>query len=1103
MSNGLKLYTSNRMELLVDACAEIAAAPLASALSAEIMVVPNRGMERWLSMQLSNRLGVWANARFLLPNAFVEQLFNRVFTEFPDEPLLEPGLVAWRIMTILSGPIQTDDHYAQLSSYLGDKRPLRRFQLATKIADAFDQYTLYRPDMVLAWEDGVEDHWQAKLWRTLNEQLKGRHRARLWRSFFNVAYKLTKEMLPERIIAFGHSSLPPYHTAILSAIASVIPVHLFVLNPCLEYWDDIISQREAVRIQRAELKRKPNRPFSADLHLDQGNALLAALGGYGRDFLAGLHELEGEAIALPYDPEPATLLAAVQSDILHLRERGAAAEAPRTAVNKADRSIQIHSCHSPLREVEVLYDHLLDWFNRQPSLNPSDILVMTPDIEAYAPFIKAVFDTPEERADKIPYSLTDLTLKSESPLAETFLALLSLPHSRFGASAVMALLETSEIRAAFDIDEQELALASTWVRSCGVRWGVSADSQTSRDLPATPENTWEAGLERLLLGYALPSGGDRLFSSIAPFGGIEGMDALLAGKIVDFVTTLSEFSAAACRERTLKEWSELLLSLLGSFFSVDNDKAEELAGIRSLLFSLRAPETLGLYGEMVDLEIVLDHLGGELKKSGAHAPFLSGGVTFCAMMPMRSIPFKVLCCIGMNDTAFPRRSYHASWDLIAAKPRRGDRSLEREDRYLFLEALLSAREQMYISYVGQSVRDNTACRPSVVVEELLGYLDKGFYPCAAPPPAGNANADPGALRNTIVVNHHLQAWSPAYFGDNDRLFSFSAANAAGAVSVSQGAKSPQSVDFCPKPLTPLSITAPLEVDIDALIRFFKNPVRFFLNKRLGIILEDAESAIEETEPFSVEGLDKYRIAHDLIGRFLGEGTTAESYQLLKAKGQLPHGNVGKYAFDALSGEVRAFTDELQPFIAAEAPLAPFIVDKRIDAFHLHGVIGNIFPSAHLAYRFANIAPVDYLSLWIPHLALCAFAPEQYPKVSLLIGKDAMFRIKPVDNALDILHNLLKGREEGMRGPLHFFPKSSYAYAEKVRKMRDAQEQPDPDEALASALAQWNGNDYARAERDDHYYALCFNATVPLDEDFARLALAIWEPIFDHLEKVEA
>jgi exodeoxyribonuclease V gamma subunit len=1090
----IQLYTSNRMEVLADIAAEMLRPPLSSPLTQEVIMVPNRGMERWLSTQLADRLGVWANARFLLPNGFADELFRRVFPSVPGMTrLFDPEFLTWKIMSLLAADLAGEKAFTPLARYLAGHKTVGRFQLSAAIADTFDQYMIYRPEMVLTWEKaGASAEWQVMLWRALITSMDVPHRARLWENFLSSIASLDATLLPERVTAFGLSSLPPFHTALLAAVASRVPTRLFVLNPCAEYWDDLVSEREAGRIMRKELREKDNPAITpADrLHLEPGNPLLAALGSYGSDFLSQLHDIEVEETALPQSPEGHSLLGLVQSDMLYLCNRGAGSK--RVAIEASDRSIQVHSCHSPLREVEVLYDSLLGLFEERKDLNPSDILVMTPDIQTYVPFVRAVFGAPESARLALPYAITDVTMKSENRAAETFLTILALPGSRFGAAAVMSILETAEVRAAFGIDESEIPLLGRWVRESGIRWGLDAATLGENALPeGAQENTWETGLDRLVLGYALPSGG-RLFNGTAGVDGIEGNNALLAGKLAAFIAVIKTFAEEVYRkpERTLSQWTDLLLLLFDRVFAFGtSDAAVDAAKLRASIHSLKEPETLHLFDGAVDAATIIRFLGAKIGRVYAGAPFMCGPVTFCAMMPMRSIPFRIVCCIGMNDGAFPRTSYRPSWDMIGGTPRKGDRSLEREDRYLFLEAILSAREMLYISYRGRSVRDNTVCRPSAVVEELLRYIDSAFS-------VAGVVEDKPSLRTSLTIDHPLQAWDRRYFDRSDRrLFSFSPANAAVAHAASREAgEAGQHAGFCEVSLPPPPIEFS-EVSLAALTAFFRHPPKFFLNRRLSMTLEEQEEQLEETEPFELSGLERYRVGQELARRYLYQADESELFTLLRAMGRLPHANPGRYCFNTLAREVGDFLAPVRTFLSHQQPLAPAFVERRIGAFLLHGAIENLYSAGRTAFRCARIKAKDYLSLWIYHLALNALAPPELPKKSVLFARDGVWHLEPLENGLDELAKLLSLYERGLLRPLQFFPESSFVYADCVVRKKRPHEY-----GLAKAHALWDSGEWSGNESDDPYYAFCFKNGLVLGEEFVRCTLDVWSPLFLHLKE---
>ena len=785
-------------------------------------------------------------------------------------------------------------------------------------------------------------------------------------------------------------------------------------------------------------------------------------------------------------------------------------------ISQTDSSVRVHSCHSPLREVEVLYDHLLDWFQGDPTLTPRDVLVMTPDIEAYAPFIQAVFDTPEEPGKRIPFSVADRGIRAASQVVTAFFNLLSLPATRLEASSVLRLLEADAVRAKFGLSEPDLDTIRVWVRETNIRWGQDARQRESLGLPGLSENTWSQGMSRLMLGYAMAGRGERMFNGVLPFDHVEGASAEVLGHFAEYLERLFAAVAALRERRSVGEWEHMLLSVLDAFFEPPESELPVLLRIRSTLHELAGQASQANCVEPVDLAVILEALNPMLEEDRVGAGFITGGVTFCALKPMRSIPFRVLCLIGMNDNAFPRTDRHLSFDLMAQRPRLGDRSLRADDRYLFLETLLSARDRLHISFVGQSIRDNSEAPPSVLVSELLDYIAQAYES-----PGGDI------LKDHVLMRHRLQAFSPAYFTNQDaRLFSYSAENCR-ASHCGQTARVP------PSAFLELALGEPepelRTVDAAALEEFFCNPARWLVTRRLGVRLEEREEVLEEVEPFAVGALDGYAIRQGLVELGLKGVAVQDGLQLIKASGRLPLGEAGAVCFRGLQADAQAFLEQLRPHFG-EGYVAPVRVDCTLGEFRLTGDIRRLTANGSLHYRCASIKAKDLLRLWIQHLILNTVLPFHEPRLagqpphpiplslgggegaqgaddevkrdrpSVLVGSDQVLRIPPLDGAPTLLTGLLELYWQGLSRPLKFFPQTAWAYAEARLKREAGRSKQDP---AAVARAIWESSSFSRmpGECEDPYFDLCFRNGEPLDEEFQWTALAVFEPLLSVLEEV--
>ena len=1074
------VHQSNRLETLIERLAGQLQQPLRAPLAQEIIITQSNGMGRWLALRLADQLGVCANLSFQFPAPFLWEMGRAVLRHLPPVSAFEKPILTWRLMTLLRDMEDTPG-FAEPRAYLGQgDDDFRRYELAVRLAGCFDQYLVYRPDWIMKWEAGEGDHWQAELWRRLARhseahrvQVQQQFRAALDQGSFN------RSRLPERVAMVGIATLPPLYLDLLAGLARYMDVHLFLLNPCREYWGDIRAERDLARLGE---ETDPE-----DAYLTVGNPLLASLGKQGRDFIDGLQNYPHAETDDFTEPPSTGVLAQIQADILHLRERGSD-DCPPLPVLAEDRSVQIHVCHGPMREVEVLHDQLLALFEAHPDLQPSDVIVMAPDIARYGPLIEAVFGT-APLARRIPFSIADQGIPAENPLVEMFFALLDLGGGRFDTVQVLGLLEQPAVLRRFRLTEDDLERIRRWVRDTGIRWGIDAGIKSTWELPATAGNTWRAGLDRLLLGYALPGEGRELYDGILPYDEVEGSDALALGGLQSFAEALFGLDARLRESRSLANWTTTLHEVLAQFFDPRDREENELQLIRRALETLADQADQAGFAEPVTLAVVKAALRGQLNtpESGA-ARFLGGGVTCCAMVPMRSIPFPVVCLIGMNDDAYPRPHRPVSFDLMNDRFRRGDRSRRQDDRYLFLETLLSARRCFYLSYVGQNIRDNSVLPPSVLVGEWLDTLDRGFY-----------GADGGRASEQRVTRHPLQAFSRRYFSGDPRLFSYAGELVEAGRQAGRGERVPATLLTATLPEPEPALHTVTLVD---LIRFFKNPARWLLRERLGVRPEEGEEALATREPFVLDGLENYQVLQQMLDLHLERRPAATIATILRAEGALPHGQVGECVFKTAQDRVTRFAGRLGRIWPRRAQ-EPLVVDLPLGGFRLTGQVRGLTPDGWVGYRLAGMKANDYLSLWLHHLVLNVTAPDGMPRPSHWVAEDQEVLLEPVpaDEAAAYLQALLAIYGQGTQRLLHFFPKSALAYMDTLRKDKHQ----DTDKALRAAQRAWEGSEYdqRRAERDDAYYQLAFRDTDPLDDEFVELAQAVFAPLFAQIEQPAA
>jgi exodeoxyribonuclease V gamma subunit len=1090
----LRLYQSDKLEYLAQLLAEQNLPP-ASPFQPETIVVQSQGMGRWISLRLAEQLGVCAHTRFCLPASFVWDLLREFFGDLPRRSAFSCEVLTFRVMDWLGQP-ENLRRAPRLQGYLRDGRDLRRLQLATRIADVFDQYLVYREDWIRAWENGdtlgldEDERWQALLWRDLSAAEPATHRARLMGELLRRLGRGDRPLpqdeeitarLPRRLTVFGVSALPPVFLNVLHALSEHIDVSLYALNPCREYWGEIRDPREIGRLAR------DSRP--EDLYLEVGHPLLASLGKQGREFFDSLAEC-----AEPYgffrdEPPRDSILRILQADILELVDRRTAGRLP---VSAADRSLQIHVCHSPMREVEVLRDQLLALFDRMPGLEPGDVAVLTPDIERYTPYIEAVFaasrDTPY-----IPYSIADRGQRHQHPLLESFLALLDLPDCRFPVDATLGFLEQPAILRKFGLGADDLPLVHGWARAVGTRWGRDGTHKGDYQLPEIPRHTWRDSLQRLLLGYALPqelAGGEPpLFGATLPYDDIEGSRALVLGRFAEFLETLFEWADRLGQTLPLSDWADRLGLFADRLFDPRDEDEATLLQLRGTFDLLRELADQAGFREPVDIRTVRCWLAERLGQPSGSVGFLTGCVTFCAMVPMRSLPFKVVAVLGLDHDSFPRHRHPPGFDLLARHPRRGDRSRRVDDRYLFLETLLSAREVLYLSYVGRDIRDNGERPPSPLVSELVDVARQ------------SCELAEGDLERHLITEHPLQPFDPGYFRADPRLPGFSNTWLAAARLLGRG-------DRQPEPLCSAELPEPEDewrtVDPESLAYFYGNPVRYLLKRRLNIVLESAAPGFEIREPFALDYRSRDQIRKNLLRVMLHDREPASALRLADATGLLPHGPFGAALHGKEQSLVEAFAPELLPDLRTPR-LSPLPVEFEADGLRLSGFLGEVGAQGLSDYGFEDPKPRQLLQLWLRHLMLCLAAPPRVARRSLLRtpGKTVVFG--PVEDPAGELGKLLKLYWRGLSRPLPFFPKASHCYAHCLSAPpKKLQGNPEAIlfDARRQARATWLGSEFGAGEADDPYYRAVYRGIDPLDGEFERLAVEVLGTMLKEMESKE-
>jgi exodeoxyribonuclease V gamma subunit len=1040
----LHFHLGNRSDTLATALATLQRVDPLPLLEPETVIVPSTAVARWLGFRLADEQGIATQNAFVFPAAHIWHLFGRVLPDVAASNPFDRAALHWRLLRLLGA-----SRAPEVRHYLTGDDGTRQYELAGKLAALFDRYLVERPDWIAAWSDdtriglGPDEAWQAALWRTLVDELSGVGREHP-RARFLAAFQSQpglRARLPRRISLFCVEAMPDLYWDVFLGLAQWIDLHVFVLSPCREYWGDI-------EVLRKRLRMEIEQPDVAVLY-ETGHPLLASLGKARQHATVRLADAATQVASAEnayFSPPPATLLGRLQRDILEL--------APSSGV-PVDASLQIHACHGAQREAEVLLDRLLEQFERFPDLQPSDILILTPDIETYGPIVSAVLGH-ASRPHRIPCAVADRPL-AVAPLWRALRQLCVVAAGELDAESMLSLLDEPAVRRAFGIGENDLSRLRDWVSEAGIRWGIDGDSRARRGLPTDDAYSWRAGLQRLLLGVALPDTTDRLWQDQLPVGGIEGERAALLGRLVDFVAALFELAATVSLSETAPAWQRVLRATLERFLAPVESEEAQAQRLREALGRIGEQAAAAACAVRLPLTVMLRELDTQLAEQASAQAFVSGAATIAALQPGRPLVARVVCLVGMNDGAWPRPDTPLGFDLLARYPRPGDRNRRGEERYALLEALLCTTDVLLVTYTGRDPRSNVELPPAAPLAELIDTL----------------GAMTGKAITELVVEHPLQPFGSAYFERRDaRLFSFDAEHCA---RVAQQAAAP----FFPS-TTSVASAEREEIALADLQRFFAHPARHFLRRVLGIHLEESEELLDIHEPFILDRLAEFHLRAAQFDGLVAGQAASTTVRLLRARGWLPQGVAGELAARTARDEALPLWQAAQNWLAAER-LEPVSARFESAGIQLSARIDGVTAHGLWRVRHGKLRPVDRLRVWIEHLLLNVAAPDGVPLRSVLIAQDGELDFGPEPQARDILVDLLAIYREGQQLALAFYPKTAWAWLEQKHVHRE-----------------WEGD--ARngkpGERDDPYIriALRDRAEDPLGANFQQLARRIYGPL---------
>ena len=1069
----LHVHRAERADGLVEALRALLATPLPDPFAPEVVAVPTRGMERWLAQRMSDRLGagngrgdgVCANVDFPSPRRLAgDAVATASGIEADEDPWL-PERAVWALLEVVDGCLG-EPWLASLAAHLGGSgedvdpaRRARRFSAVRHLAELFDRYALHRPEMVRAWaraEDGAvlpDGAWQAELWRRLRARIAVADPAE---RVEDACARLREEPgivdLPSRLSLFGLTRLPAGHLNVLRALAVGRDVHVFMLHPSPALWERVAERAPRV-VRRCE---DPTAALPA-------NRLLASWGQDAREMQVVLGACDYVDHHHAVEHGTGTLLAHLQADVRADRWPAGAplpgATDERPVLDASDRSVQVHACHGRARQVEVLRDAILHLLDEDPALEPRDVIVMCPDIETFAPLIQATFGAGEvfeddDELEALPADvrppdlrvrLADRALRQTNPVLGVVAGLLDLVDERLTASQVLDFADQEPVRRRFELDDDDLARIEDWVAASGIRWGFDAAHRAPFKLDALAAGTWRAGVDRLLVGVTMTEEEQRLFHDVLPLDDVDSGAIDVAGRFAELVDRLRLSLDALRAPQTIDAWAAAIAGAADALTTTSERDAWQRAELDRLLGDVVAEATGGGGNgdgtHLVPAE-VRALLTDRLKGRPTRANFRTGHLTICTLMPMRSVPHRVVCLLGMDDGVFPRKSPRDGDDLMLADPHVGDRDARTEDRQLLLDALLAATDQLIVTYTGNDERTNLVRPPAVPIGELLDVIDR------------TVRTDGHPAREQVEVRHPLQPFDPKNFTVGElmpaRAWSFDPVTLHGAEALAT--ERAPAAPFLAGPLPP---PQQMLIELEDLVRFAGHPVRAFLRQRLGISVGDYADEVADALPVELDALERWGVGQRLLDGVLGGADIEACIAAESARGMLPPGKLAAPVIARIRPVVAHIAAAADAELGDEAE--PASVDVKValaDGRSLSGTVPGVHGDVLRTVTYSRVNARHRLQAYVRWLALTAAHPER-AFAAVTVGQArrgapdsatiTIARIPPLadhpavrgERARKQLATLIDLYDRGMREPLPLACMTSAAYAAATHAGGDA------------------------------------------------------------------
>lgn len=1061
----INIYQSNKIDILIDFILKTKKKKL---FEKKIIIVQNKDIAEWFQIKIAEKTGISANFSFQQPIEFLINLFNNKNSPNIKQHAKETQ-ISWFILKIILDSLNKNE-FKMLKNYIDKEKKIEKInKLSEHISKLFKEYLMYKPEWINIWEENkkiknLNNHqiWQKKIWILLINELKKNNFNKFYipqilKKITNLKNIFYNKKIPKKIIIYGINYFPIFYFKIINKIQKYINIDIIHLN--------LFKNLKLNYFNKINLNNKKNK--NTPLNIKNNNKNITKFffeKTIKKNTLIFLKLKKINKITnLFKNFKKNSLLNNLKQEILNFKKnekinykiKPPKKNSKKIKINKSDISLTFHSCNTKQTEIEVLYDYLLNLIKKDNKITPKDIIVMAPNISLYTSYINGVFGSIPKKK-RLPFQILDQNLINNNSTINAFIYLIKINKKKITTEKIFKLLEISELSEKFCIKNNQINLLKKWIHESGIRLNINNFNE-SKNKKYMMQNTWSYGLNRIILGHIM-NNKHETWNNILPYNQQEILSFKLIEKFLEFIKLIKKWNKILTKKKKITEWIPICKKLLNNFFCF-NIKNQLI-----LIFIIKKWKEMLNDGEKtkiknkIPISVIYDKIKKYFKKKNENEKFFSNNINFCSINKKRNIPFKIICLIGMNHSFYSNNELE--FNLI--KKNKNEKNIKYQNQYFFLENLILASNFYYISYIKNNIYDNYEKYPYIITEEIINYINHKFY--IKKNNISNTKKNIRDIKKHIIKKHQYTFIKKNifYLNKNKKYYT-------------KEEKQKKKKYLCITPIKQNKKKTNI-IKLNELLFFYKNPIKYFFNKKLKTNFSINNRKILNKEIFELDKLDQLKFNKILLKLIIKKKTKKQIIKLFMSTGLFPIRNFGKIYIEEQIKNITPLTKKIKKILKKKINKS---FSLKFNKTIIKGRLIKINSNSIIRYKPSILTINDGFSLWIEHLIFCSCFK---PCTSYYLGiKNSEWYFKKIDSkeAKKYLKKIIIEYKKGINFPLILFQKSGWkwlnCFYNKKNKEFDFKSKEKIKKAKKKIIQSLKGTLNQKGELNDIYNMKIFNS----------------------------